>query len=93
MLHILPACLLLFSKPLIFLLRRFIDYLHKSGPLGVDITGKIVALVVWIVVDLIVNHESMALRDPSKDLGSLKHVDVNMRTGHAKKRVSNLSIL
>jgi hypothetical protein len=61
-LHILPACFLSLSKPSIFLLRWFTNCLHKSRPGGIDAISKVIALVVWMAIDLIVKHRSIALR-------------------------------
>jgi hypothetical protein len=40
----------------------FTNCLHKSSPLGIDAIGKVVALVVWMAIDLIVKQWSITLR-------------------------------
>jgi hypothetical protein len=60
--HIFPAYFLSLSKPSIFLLRWFTNYLHKSRPIGIDAISKIVALILWMVINLIVIHRSIAIR-------------------------------
>jgi hypothetical protein len=47
-----------------------------------------IALVVWMVIDLIVNHRIIPLCNPTNDRRSLVEVDVITGIGHAKK-VSN----
>jgi hypothetical protein len=67
--------------------------LQKSGPLGIDAIGKIVALVVWMAIDLIVKQQSIALRKPSKDQRMMEHVDVIVGAVHAKKGVPDQQML
>jgi hypothetical protein len=45
------------------------NYLHKSRPIGIDAIGKVIALVVWMAIDLIIGADHAKIRSArSKDL-------------------------
>jgi hypothetical protein len=58
----------------------------QSGSLRIYDIGKIVALVIWMAIDPIVNHQSVALYKPTKDRRLLEHIDIVMGADHAKKK-------
>jgi hypothetical protein len=68
-------------------------FFTKSRPLEIDAINKIVALIIWMDIDLIVNQQSIALRKPSKDQRSLQHVDVIVEAGHAKKSTKSIDLV
>jgi hypothetical protein len=88
MLHILHACLLLFGKPPLFL-HWFTYYLHKSGSLKIDAISKIVAYVVWMTIDLIVNNWAFPSTSLSKTRDHRSTLMSLWELAMPKKRVTN----
>jgi hypothetical protein len=77
----------------LFLANWIRDGVDKGSPWRIDTINQIVAHVVLMSIDNIVARRSFSFSQPRKQRRSLQHIDVIVRSGHAKESETNPKIM